>query len=182
MDWCETGSACWGHGGKRRAASGERGRGCPASGCLNRSGRGRHKMQAQPNPRFCGGPKTGTALSAGPSPCRAAGSLSSADGESTDTRERGKPSVARTRRVLPTHSDVCLQPPPSPQQDWTELVNLNKRSPPPACVRTEIRHRRDGKQKPNKQRESLQNGRHNRLKFLKVTPTTPEGAYRYREV
>ena len=33
-----------------------------------------------------------------------------------------------------------------------------ERSPPPACVRAEIRHQRDGKQKPNKQRESLQKG------------------------
>ena len=48
--------------------------------------------------------------------------------------------------------------PPSPQQDWTELANLNKRSPPPACARAEVRHRRDRKQKPNKQRESLQKG------------------------
>ena len=65
---------------------------------------------------------------------------------------------ARTRRELPTHSDICLQHPPSPQQDRTELENLNKRSPPPACVGAEIRHRRDGKQKPDKQRESLQKG------------------------
>ena len=28
-----------------------------ASGCLNRSGRGRHKRQAQLNPRFCGVPE-----------------------------------------------------------------------------------------------------------------------------
>ena len=28
-----------------------------ASGCLNRSGRGRHETQAQLNPRFCGGPE-----------------------------------------------------------------------------------------------------------------------------
>ena len=56
-----------------------------------------------------------------------------------------------------TATSACSAP-PSPQQDWTELVNLNKRSPPPACVRAEIRHRRDGKQKPNKQRESLQKG------------------------
>ena len=47
---------------------------------------------------------------------------------------------------------------PSPQQDWIELANLSKRSPPPACVRAEIRHWREGKQKPNKQRESLQKG------------------------
>ena len=42
-------------------------------------------------------PKTGIALSAGPAPYRAAGSLSSVDGESTDTPVRGKPGVARTR-------------------------------------------------------------------------------------
>ena len=66
--------------------------------------------------------------------------------------------LAGTRWVLPIHSDICLQCPAFPQQDWTELANLNKRSPPPACVRAEIRHRRDGKQKPNKQRESLQKG------------------------
>ena len=59
--------------------------------------RGRHKTQAQPNPRFCGVPKTGTALNAGPAPYRAAGSQSSVDGESTDTPVRGKPSVAGTR-------------------------------------------------------------------------------------
>ena len=33
-----------------------------------------------------------------------------------------------------------------------------RRSPPPACVRAEIRHWTDGKQKPNKQREPLQKG------------------------
>ena len=58
-------------------------------------------------------PKTGTALNAGPAPYRAAGSLS-VDGESTDTPVRGKPSVAGTRRVLPTHSDICLQRPALP--------------------------------------------------------------------
>ena len=59
-------------------------------------------------------PKTGTAHNAGPAPYRAAGSLSSADGESTDTPVRGKPSEAGTRGVLPTHSDVCLQRPALP--------------------------------------------------------------------
>ena len=58
--------------------------------------------------------KTGTALNARPAPYRAAGSLSNVDGESTDTPVRGKPSVAGTRRVLPTHSDVCLQRPALP--------------------------------------------------------------------
>ena len=61
--------------------------------------------------------KTGTALNAGPAPCRAAGSLSSVAGESTDTPVRGKPSVAGTRGVLPTRSkvcDICLQRPALP--------------------------------------------------------------------
>ena len=66
-------------------------------------------------------PKTGTTLNAGPAPYRAAGSLSSVDGESTDTPVRGKPSVAGPRRVLPTHSDVCLQRPalPAAGLNWT---------------------------------------------------------------
>ena len=63
---------------------------------------------------FVEDPKTGTALNAGPAPYRAAGSLSRADGESTDTPEQGKPSEAGTRGELPTHSDVCLQRPALP--------------------------------------------------------------------
>ena len=43
-------------------------------------------------------------------PCRAPWSLSSVDWESTHAMSRGKPSVAQTRRALPTHaSDICLQ-------------------------------------------------------------------------
>ena len=42
-------------------------------------------------------PKTGTALNTGPATYKAAGSLSSVDGKSTDAPIRGKPSVARTR-------------------------------------------------------------------------------------
>ena len=56
-----------------------------------------------------------------------------------------------------TATSACRAP-PSPQQDCTELANLIKRSPPPACVREVTRHRREGKQKPNTQRESLQKG------------------------
>ena len=58
--------------------------------------------------------KAGTAINAGPAPYRAAGSLSSVDGESIDTPIRGKPSVAGTWRVLPTHSNICLQRPALP--------------------------------------------------------------------
>ena len=126
--------------------------------------RGRHKTQAQPNPRCCGGPENWNCTQR-----RAHSIQSSREPEqcrrgSTDTPVWGKPSVAGTRGVLPTHRDVCSAP-PSPQQDWTELANLNKRSPPPACARAEIRHRRDGKQEPNKQREPLQKGPVQRIKI-----------------
>ena len=41
--------------------------------------------------------------------CRATWSLSSVDRESTHTVNGGKPSVAQTLRVLPTHArDICL--------------------------------------------------------------------------
>ena len=42
---------------RREKARRTRGEGAQASGCLNRSGRGRHKTQVQPNPPFCGGPE-----------------------------------------------------------------------------------------------------------------------------
>ena len=81
--------------------------------------------------------KTGIAHNAGPAPYRAAWSLSSVDGERTPAMSGGKPSVAGTLRVLPTHaSDICLQCPSLP----TAGLNVNKRPPPPTCVRVEIRH------------------------------------------
>ena len=68
---------------------------------------------------FVEDPKTGTALNAGPAPYTAAGSLSSVDGESTDTPVRGKPSVAGTRWVLPTQR--YLSAAPRPPRSRTEL-------------------------------------------------------------
>ena len=50
-------SGCLGHSPRREKARRTQGEGAQASGCLNCSGRGRHKPQAQLNPRFCGGPK-----------------------------------------------------------------------------------------------------------------------------
>ena len=53
----------------------------------------------------------------------AAWSLSSVDGESTHAKSGGKPSVAETLRVFPTHaSDICLQGPSLP------TARLNKRT------------------------------------------------------
>ena len=82
-------------------------------------------------------PKTGNAHNAGHAPYRAAESLSSIEG-----------------KAAPLHP-----------RSATELANLNKRPPPPASVRVEIRHWRDGKQKPNKQRELLQKGPVQQIKF-----------------
>ena len=44
-------------GPQREKARRTRGECAQASGCLNRSGPGRHKLQAQLNPRFCGVPE-----------------------------------------------------------------------------------------------------------------------------
>ena len=77
---------------------------------------GREGTKRRPNRvrAFVEYPKTGTTRNAGPVPYRAAGSLSSVDGKA-HTRERGKPSVAGTLRVLPTHAtDICLQRPSVP--------------------------------------------------------------------
>ena len=50
-------SGCQSRSPRREKARCTWGEGAQASGCLGRSGPGRHKTQAQPNPRFCGGPK-----------------------------------------------------------------------------------------------------------------------------
>ena len=103
---------------------------------------------------FVEDPKTGTASNAGPAPYRAAGSLSSVDGKAQTPLCGASPvwpeqaSAPHTQRHLPAAPAL-----PAAGLNWTSEP---KRSPPPACVRAEIRHRRDGKQKPNKQREALQ--------------------------
>ena len=83
-------------------------------------------MQVQLSLRLCGVPENlnlrrlglGSERNSGPAPWRAAWSLRSVDGESKQATSEGKPSVAGTLRVLPTHtSDICLQCPPSPQHD-----------------------------------------------------------------
>ena len=102
----------WGRRGKRHAVPWERAP-KPLAARAAQAGEGTKRRRNRIH-AFVEDPKTGTALNAGPTPYRAAGSLSSVDGESTDTRERGKPSVAGTRGVLPTHSDICLQGPALP--------------------------------------------------------------------
>ena len=139
-------------GPRREKAPRTRGEGAQAPGCLNRWGRGRHKTQAQSNPRFCGGPENWNCTQR-----RARSIYSSREPEQCRRGKHRHPCAGQTPCGRNTAISVCSAP-PSPQQDWTELANLNKRSPPPTCVRAEIRHRRDGKQKPNKQREPLQKG------------------------
>ena len=97
------------------------------------------------------------------------------------TREQGETQCGRNSVSAP-HTQQYLSAVPRPPCSRTELANLNKRSPPPASVRAEIRHGREGKQKPNKQREPLQKGLVQQIKIPVETPTTLEGAYRYQEV
>ena len=134
---CTQASGCLSRSLRREKARRIQGEGTQASGCLSRSLRREKARRTRGEGAQASGswaaqagegttrrrnrirafveyPKTGTALDAEPAPYRAAGSLSSIDEESTDTRVRGKPSVAGTRRVLSTHSDICLQHPALP--------------------------------------------------------------------
>ena len=114
-----TGGARWVCGGKWRTASGERApKPLAAWTAQAREGTKRRYNRIR---AFVEYPKTGTAHNAGPAPYKAARSLSSVDGESTDTPVRGKPSVAGTQGVLFTHSDICLQRPALPEAglNWT---------------------------------------------------------------
>ena len=115
--------------GRRRARTLEE-RARQAHGCLSRSdGEGTKSRRSFLFRAFVEHPRAGTARSAGHAPHRAAGSLSLLEGKAA----------------------------PAPPGSATELATW-ARPPPPACVRAEIRHWRDLKQKPNKQREPLQKG------------------------
>ena len=147
----------WGRGGER--ARHTRGECAPqAPGCLSCSGGEYPKRRRNRVCAFMENLKTGTARNAEPAPYRAAGSLSSVDGENTHPWAGANPVWPEHGECSPHMAISVCSTLPSPQQDWTELANLNKRSPPPACVRAEIRHWRDSKWKPNKQREPLQKG------------------------
>ena len=135
-------------GGKEHCTWGE----CvnQAPGCLSCWGRGRHKTQAQPSLLLCGVPENlnlsglglGSACNAGPAPCRAAWSLSSVDGESTHAVSGANPVWPEHCECSP-HSQWHLSAAPLPPRSSAEQENLNKRPPPPTCVRVEIRHWRD---------------------------------------
>ena len=119
----------WDHGGDKVQRRGQLRRGRSSSSWLPElCGRGRHKTQAQPSLCFCWVPRNlnlsclglGSARNSGPTPWRAAWSLSRVDEGRTHTATGRKSSVVGTLWVLPTHaSDICLQCPPSPQHDWT---------------------------------------------------------------
>ena len=93
---------------------------CQAPGCLSCLGGEGTKRRPNRVHAFVEYPKTGTASNAGPAPYRAAGSLSSVDGESTHP-------WAGTNPVWPEHCEcsphrpatfVCSAP-PSLQHEWT---------------------------------------------------------------
>ena len=150
-------SGCLGCSPKREKARRIRGECAQASGCLSRSGQGRHKTQAQPNPHFYGVPENWNRTQH-----RARSIQSPREPEQCRRGKHRHPCMGQTQCGRNTgsapHTQRCLPAAPRPPRSRTEIANLNKRSPLPACVRAEIRHRRDGKQKPNKQREPLQKG------------------------
>ena len=74
--------------------------------------------------------KTGTARNPRLAPYRAAGSLSSVDGESTDTREQGKTQCGRNTVSAP-HTQRYLSAAPRAPRSRTELVNLRDHLRPP---------------------------------------------------
>ena len=69
----------------------------------------------------------------------AAWSLSSVDGESTH-HEREQIQSGRNTASAPHTRQRYLSAAPLPAHSTTEPANLNKRPPPPASVRVEIRH------------------------------------------
>ena len=101
-----------------------------APGCLSCWGGEGTKRRRNRVPAFVEDPKTGTARNAGPAPYRAAGSLSSVDGEAA----------------------------PLPPRSAMELANLNIDHLRPPVSERKLGTEEAGKQKPNKQREPLQKG------------------------
>ena len=102
-------------------------------------------------------PKTGSARHAGPTPYRAAGSLSSVDGESTHPWA-GQSQCGQNTGSAPHTGRWSLSAAPLPPRSRTELVNLNKRPPSPPGSGRKLDTEETSKQKPNKQREPLQKG------------------------
>ena len=146
----------WDRGGEKvHRTRGECARQAPGSlSCSAEEGTKRRPNQVHAFVEYL---KTGTARNAGPAPYRAARSLSSVDGESTHLWAGANP-VWPDIASVPCTRQWYLSAAPHPPCSKTEPANQNKRPPLPACVRTAIRHWRDGKQKPNKQREPLQKG------------------------
>ena len=137
---------------------------CQAPGCLSCSDPGRHKTQAQPSLCLCGVPENlnlsglglGSACNPGPTPWRAAWSLSTVDLESTHARrERGQTQCGRNIANAPYTRQWHLSAVPLLPRSTTEQVNLNKKPPLPPCVKAEIRHWRDQQTEEAKQREPL---------------------------
>ena len=120
--------------------------------------RAREGTEFRPNQvcAFVEYPKDGTARNSGPTPYRAAWSLSSVDGESTHTTGGSKPSQAGALEVLPTHtSDICLQCPSLLTARLTKKTWTRDHLHPFVSGR-KLDTEETSKQKPNKPREPLQ--------------------------
>ena len=154
-----------GHGGGRRTAPGDSAGVKLLAAWAGRAGEG---TKRRPN-RVCAfveNLKTGTARNAGHTPYGAAGSLSSVDGESTDTCERGKPSVAGTLWVLPTHaSDICLQRPSLPTARLNKRTQTRDHLRPPVSG-WKLDTEETGKQRSKNRGNHFRRDQCNRLKSL----------------
>ena len=103
-------------------------------------GRGRHKMQAQPSPRFCGEPENWNRTQ-----LKARSLESSLEPEQWRRGEhtpvsRGQTQCGRNTAGPPHTGQRHSSAAPLPPHSTTEQANPNKRPPPPACVRAETRH------------------------------------------
>ena len=126
-----------------------------APGCLSRSdGEGTKSRRSFLFHVFVEPPRAGTACSTGHAPYRAAGSLSSVDGESSTS--------------------------PSPQRNGTS--NLKETTSPRLCQGGNQALKRLANRSHINKGNRFRRDRSNRLKSLKITRTTQEGACRYREV
>ena len=97
-----------------------RGEGAQASGCPGRSGLGRHKMQAQPNPRFCGVHENWNCTQ------RRARSAGSREPEQCRRGKHRHPCTGQTQCGRNTgsapHREHCLPAAPRPPRSRTELI------------------------------------------------------------
>ena len=150
-----------------------------APGFLSCSSQGRHKTQAQLSPSFCGEPENWNHT-----PCRARSLESSLEPE--QYRQGKHPPRVGANPVWPEHcrssphtpvTFVCSAP-PSPKHRWTREPEQETTSARLCQGGNQTLKRPANRSQINKG-NCFRSHRCNRLKFLQVTLTTSEEAYKY---